>query len=264
MRPTLVATDLDGTFLGAGSEPHPGNIAAAKELVDSGITLVIATGRPRRWLQQIDGLREMNPLVIASNGASVGHLTATEPDFIHPIPPAAIASFAAALPAELEPSFAVEYAVEWGRDPRYPSVVRDDEAMHVEDLQRLVERGDIIKIMARTEHLNTDEWAPITLEAAGSALTCTFSWFDPFGTVEISAAGVSKGSALAEVLATLGVDPADCAAFGDMPNDLEMLRLVGSPFVMAGSHKSMFEHGFTTIGHHHEGAVGKQFRTYLS
>ncbi|RMB60002.1 HAD hydrolase family protein [Tessaracoccus antarcticus] len=263
MRPTLVATDLDGTFLGAGSVAHPGNIAAARDIVEAGITLVIATGRPRRWLQQIDGLRELNPLVIASNGASVGPLCASEPDRIHPIPPSAITSFAAALPPELEPTFAVEYAVDWGREERYPSFAHDDEAAHIEDLAALVTRGEIIKVLARTEHLNTDDWAPITMDAAGSDLTCTFSWFDPHGTVELSATGVSKGTALSEILATLGIDPADCAAFGDMPNDLEMLQLVGAPFVMAGSHKSMFDHGFTTIGNHHEGAVGAQMRTYL-
>ncbi len=263
MRPALVATDLDGTFLGAGSVAHPDNMDAAKQIVEAGITLVIATGRPRRWLQQIDELRALNPLVIASNGASVGALCADEPDIIHPLPPAAIEAFARALPAELEPSFAVEYAVEWGREDRYPAAPVNDEARHVEDLPQLLQRGDIIKVLARTEHLNTDEWAPITGEAAGSELTCTFSWFDPHGTVEISATGVSKGTALAEVLASLGIDPADVAAFGDMPNDLEMLHLVGAPFVMAGSHRSMFEHGFTTIGHHHEGAVGEQLRTYL-
>ena len=263
MKPALVATDLDGTFLGAGSVAHPGNIAAARDIAKAGITLVIATGRPRRWLQQIDDLRDLNPLIIASNGASVGPLCASEPDLIHPIPPDAIRAFAAALPAELEPTFAVEYAVEWGRESRYPTAQRIDEARHIEDLSLLLQRGDIIKLLARTEHLNTDDWAPVTLKAAGADLTCTFSWFDPHGTVEISAAGVSKGRALAEILTDLGIDPSDCVAFGDMPNDLEMLRLVGAPFVMAGSHKSMFEHGFTAIGHHHEGAVGAQLRTYL-
>ena len=263
MRPALVATDLDGTFLGAGSEAHPENMAAAKAIVEAGITLVIATGRPRRWLQQIDDLRELNPLVIASNGASVGPLCSAWPDIIHPIDPAMILDFAATLPAQLEPTFAVEYSVEWGRENRYPDAPRDDKALYVEELPQLLGRGDIIKVLARTEHLNTDEWAPIALEAAGEGLTCTFSWFDHQGTVEVSATGVSKGTALSEILSTLGIDPADCAAFGDMPNDLEMLRLVGAPHVMAGSHKSMFEHGFATIGHHHEGAVGEMMRSYL-
>ena len=263
MKPALVATDLDGTFLGADSVAHPGNMSAARRIAEAGITLVIATGRPRRWLQQIDELRDLDPLVIASNGASVGPLCAAEPDIIHHIPPASIAAFAARLPADLEPSFAVEYAVDWGREPRYPAVSHDDQAAHVEDLASLLQRGDVIKLLARTEHLDTDGWAPIARDAAGSDLTCTFSWFDRHGTVEVSATGVSKGAALSEILATLGIDPADVAAFGDMPNDLEMLRLVGAPFVMAGSHKSMFEHGFTAIGHHHEGAVGEQLLTYL-
>lgn len=263
MKPSLVATDLDGTFLGANSVAHPGNMAAAKDIVAAGIKLVIATGRPRRWLQQIDELLELNPLVIASNGASVGPLRAEEPDFVHPMSAASIEAFAAALPAELEPTFAVEYAIEWGREMGYPTAPRNDEAVHVEDLSDLIRRGDVIKVLARTTHLDTNEWAPIALEAAGTDLTCTFSWFDPHGTVEVSAMGVSKGTALHEVITALGISPNDCAAFGDMPNDLEMLRLVGSPFVMAGSHASMFQHGFTAIGHHEEGAVGEQLRTYL-
>lgn len=263
MKPALVATDLDGTFLGADSEPHPGNIAAARDIVAAGITLVIATGRPRRWLQQIDDLRELNPLVIASNGASVGFLCADEPDLVHPMPAESIKAFAAALPAELEPSFAVEYAIDWGREERYPATPPHDPAAHVEPLAELLRRGDVIKLLARTEHLNTDDWAPIAIEAAGAGLTCTFSWFDENGTVEVSATGVSKGSTLSEVLVSLQIDPSSVAAFGDMPNDLEMLRLVGAPFVMAGSHASMFAHGFTTIGHHHEGAVGDQLRSYL-
>lgn len=263
MKPALVATDLDGTFLGADGRAHPGNIAAAHQIVAAGIPFIIATGRPRRWLKEIDELRELNPLVIASNGASVGLLCDEEPQLIHPIPREAIAAFAAAIPVELEPTFSVEYAVEWGRERNYPAVARDDDALYIEDLDELMHRGDIIKLMARTEHLNTDEWAPIALHAASDQLTCTFSWFDEHGTVEVSASGVSKGTTLKEVLDSMGIDPADCAAFGDMPNDLAMLHLVGSPFVMAGSHNSMLEHGFTTIGHHYDGAVGDQLRSYL-
>lgn len=45
--------------------------------------------------------------------------------------------------------------------------------------------------------------------------------------VEICAAGVSKASALAYLCNKLDVDPINLIAFGDMPNDIEMLKFAG-------------------------------------
>jgi hypothetical protein len=54
--------------------------------------------------------------------------------------------------------------------------------------------------------------------------------------LEISALGVSKASALARLSAHLGVAAVDVAAFGDMPNDVEMLRWAGLSYAMSGGH----------------------------
>lgn len=263
MRPRLVATDLDGTFLGLGGLAHPENLAAARAIHEAGIELVIATGRPRRWLEMLDPIKDLDPIVIASNGGSIGRLQHEEPDVIHPIPRGTIERFAADLPADLETAFAVEYALEWGHEPAYPAATEGGPG-HVAPLAELLDAGPVIKLLAHTRLACTEDLAVVALEAAGEGLTCTFSWSADHGTVEISAPGVSKGAALAEIIAELGLAPEECAAFGDMPNDLEMLRLVGQPHVMAGSHPTMLEHGFPVIGHHHEGAVGQQLRSYLS
>ncbi len=259
MKPALVATDLDGTFLGAGGRAHRGNLRAARELARAGVELVIATGRPRRWLDQLAPLEDVDPIVIASNGASIGRLATLEPERLHPIDPALVEEFAEGLPRHLDVSFAVEFPLEWGREPDYPAPHLSHDGV-VASLGELLDAGPVIKLLAHTRLADTEALAEVALEAAGEGMTCTFSWSDRFGTVELSAPGVSKGTALAEVISSLGLDPADCVAFGDMPNDLEMLRLVGQPFIMAGSHPSMFDHGFTVIGHHHEGAVGEVLR----
>ena len=49
---------------------------------------------------------------------------------------------------------------------------------------------------------------------------------------EVSAAGVTKGSALVETVRTLGIDVADSIAIGDNNNDLEMLRTAGVGIAM--------------------------------
>lgn len=262
MKPALVATDLDGTFLGEGGLPHPGNLEAARQVHEAGIELVIATGRPRRNLAALDELRDINPILIASNGASIGRLASPRPEIIHPIAPDVIHRLAGELPADLEMTYGVEFEDDWGVAPDFPHIPDRDPI--IGSLEELVAREPIIKVIAHTRRANTEQLAEVATVAAGDDLTVTFSWSADHGTVEISAAGVSKGTALSEVIADLGITAAECAAFGDMPNDLEMLRLVGGPHVMAGSHPTMFEHGFTVIGHHHEGAVGDLWRTYLA
>ncbi len=255
MRPRLVATDLDGTFLGADSAAHPDNLEAARQLIDAGIEFVVATGRPRRWLGQLQPLLELNPLVISSNGAAIGRLAADRPDVVHPIPPSEVGRLADELPANLGAVFGVEFPREWGHEADFPA--RDTGAV-VAPLADLLESGPVLKLMIHTRETDTEELAAVVARVAGDKMVCTFSWTAEHGTVELSAAGVTKGAALAEVIAARGLDPAECAAFGDMPNDLEMLHLVGWPFVMAGAHPSLLGHGFTVIGHHADGAVGRQ------
>ena len=76
------------------------------------------------------------------------------------------------------------------------------------------------------------------------------------GLVELAPIGVSKGAALSATAEQLGVDLGEAAAFGDMPNDLSMLRLVGHPFVVSNAHRRVLQEGFPVIGHHDTSAVG--------
>jgi hydroxymethylpyrimidine pyrophosphatase-like HAD family hydrolase len=54
--------------------------------------------------------------------------------------------------------------------------------------------------------------------------------------LEISALGVSKASALARLAARRGVPAEAVVAFGDMPNDVPMLRWAGRGYAMTGGH----------------------------
>ncbi len=52
---------------------------------------------------------------------------------------------------------------------------------------------------------------------------------------EIGLTGVTKGSAILEVLALLGLDPADAIGIGDSWNDVEMFEVVGTPVAMGNA-----------------------------
>lgn len=263
MHLALVCTDLDGTFLGEGGHPHPGNMAAARELHRRGVHFVVATGRPWRWLHPLEDLIDIDPIVITSNGAVTGRLSREEPDVVHPLDHDAMVSFVDALPDELRPLFAVEYPLGWGREHDYPPGDIRAEGGAIAPVAELLAGGDVVKLLVHTRHATTEQLAEAALAAAGDRLTCTFSWSDEHGTVEVSGQGVSKGSALRDVLNQLGVDPSHCAAFGDMPNDLEMLKLVGRPFLVEHHHPSLDQYGFPVIGHHADGAVGTRISELL-
>ena len=63
--------------------------------------------------------------------------------------------------------------------------------------------------------------------------TATYSWEG--GLVEVSAPGVSKRSALEWIAEDIGVDASEVVAFGDMPNDVEMLRWAGLGVAMGNA-----------------------------
>ena len=73
--PRLIATDLDGTFLRPDGTVSSTNLAAVQAASERGVVFVVATGRPVRWLDVLDGLVGTHSKVIVSNGAAVFDLT---------------------------------------------------------------------------------------------------------------------------------------------------------------------------------------------
>ena len=59
--------------------------------------------------------------------------------------------------------------------------------------------------------------------------------------MEVAAAGISKRSALEWIAAQIGVDAAQTIAFGDMPNDTEMLTWAGHGVAMGNAEESLKE-----------------------
>ena len=54
--------------------------------------------------------------------------------------------------------------------------------------------------------------------------------------LELSALGVTKGTTLANLAARWGIQQHEVVAFGDMPNDVEMLRWAGRGYAVGNAH----------------------------
>ncbi|WP_420175139.1 HAD family hydrolase [Luteococcus sp. OSA5] len=263
MLPSLVATDLDGTFLSTNGHPSQRNVRAVLHAAERAVPVVVATGRPARWLQCLDPVRPAHPWVLASNGAVVYDLAEDRIVHSYPVPADECLDVALAMRRRCEDiHFGVEYGIGWGREPGCP--LRGDrvEADLVGPLELLVTRPFVKLLVSSTVH-SSDELAEMLLELCTDRLTCTWSIGGPIGLLEVSALGVTKAHTLQLVAEELGVPLADAVAFGDMPNDLAMLHAVGHGYAMADAHPLLVQAGFRRAPGHDESGVGQVLEELL-
>ena len=146
----------------------------------------------------------------------------------HPLPTDAALEVVARIRKALrQPTFAVETVDGFVHDPAYRprwDAGLGDRARAIED----VLAGDVpaLKLLVRDESSDGDSMlADLGSALDGLAVPTHSNEHDCL--VEVSALGVDKGSTLAQVAADLGVDAGAAVAFGDMPNDIPMLRWAG-------------------------------------
>ncbi|MGW2020608.1 HAD hydrolase family protein [Streptomyces decoyicus] len=92
----------------------------------------------------------------------------------------------------------------------------------------------VIKLLAHHPELDPDAFLQLARTAAGDLASFTRS--SPTALLEISGPGVSKAGTLARCCAERGISPDEVVAFGDMPNDIEMLSWAGTSYAMANAH----------------------------
>ena len=254
--PSLIATDLDGTLLDSTGHIPPLNVEALRRAHEMGIPILVSTGRPLRWLTVIDELRPFEPHVICSNGAVRLDLASGLVEERHVLPVAVAKAVVADLRAAHPPvHFGVEYGETWGHEPGFP--LREDGivAEHIAPIDELLDL-QAVKLLVVCESTDTETLARLLLPVVGGRLEATWSFMSRRGLLEICAPEVSKAASLLALCDELGVDPVDAVAFGDMPNDVSMLRAVGHPYLMTNGHPSLRELGFGIAGANDDPGVG--------
>jgi hydroxymethylpyrimidine pyrophosphatase-like HAD family hydrolase len=277
----LVATDLDGTLL-----RHDGIVSqrtrdVLRAIEASGRTLVFVTGRPPRWMPMVVEATGHAGVAICANGAVLFDLHADRilevtPLYRSPALEAAerlrqlLPGVAFATERVLPPDASSgDLRVEFAREPEYRAKWPTPAGVTVAPLDELIGDAGVIKILARVPRADDPEPGPLVepprigsaggtevdalLAAAhlaiGDLVTVTHS--NPSDTLlEISAPGVSKASALAQLAAERGISAEQAVAFGDQPNDLPMLRWAGMSYAVANAHPDVL-----AAVHHHAPSV---------
>lgn len=252
----LIATDLDGTFVDPLGEVSELNRRALALAAREGVPVVVATGRPSRWLQVLDDLPGVHPEVVVSNGAGVFDLR----EHRHTVTHSLDADLALEVAHDLRAAIpGTVFAFEWGQHFGCEPQLQQEKGpwLTVGELPDLARRDEpVLKLCAFHAELDSDALALQGADVVGDRLTLTHSHLGEYGLLEISAPGVTKASGLAGLCRDLGVDAADVAAFGDMPNDLQMLAWSGHPYAIEAGHPLLLEAGFGTAGGPQPEAVG--------
>ena len=229
----LVASDLDGTLLRPDetvSERTRRAVAAAR---DAGITVVLVSGRPPRnigWLAERVGV---GGIAICANGAVIWDLDRGTMLDYSPM----AADLAARLVHDLREAipgalFAVELEREFGREAGWSDGMRPApaEALEADALELIT--GPVTKLLVRHPTLPFEEVAERARRAIGEDAVATWAGLR---LVEISAAGVTKASALERLCRRLGIAASEVVAVGDMDNDLPMLAWAGTGVAVANA-----------------------------
>jgi HAD superfamily hydrolase (TIGR01484 family) len=243
--PRLVATDVDGTLLGPDEHVPAGAAAVIGRLVAAGVGFVLVTGRPPRWIAPVVAELPVARLAVCANGGVLYDAAEDRVLWSRSFDAATLAELAERIAAAMpdcglavervgeQASGSTPFVAEPGYLHAWPST---EHAVH-ERTELLAEPA--VKLLVRNAGLSSDAMVAALTPVVGELADLTFS--HPRGLVEMSPPGVTKATGLAEVADRLGVTAADVVAFGDMPNDLEMLRWAGLGVAMGNAHPALLD-----------------------
>jgi Cof subfamily protein (haloacid dehalogenase superfamily) len=223
-RPRLIASDMDGTLLRWDDTVSEATVDELERWRADGVPVVLATGRPPRWMRRIRDVLGYGTAVCC-NGAVLLDLERFEIIGEEPLRPDVLESVTVELRRRQPDTwFAVEYGLEFRHEPIYkPRWDVDAPGVAEATLEEMV-AAPVAKLLARHEELTPEEFVAVVEDVIADRATVTHSSSDALA--EISAVGVTKASGLAKVAARHGVGPEDVVVFGDMPNDIAAFEWV--------------------------------------
>ncbi|WP_432186220.1 Cof-type HAD-IIB family hydrolase [Streptomyces sp. Tue6028] len=242
--PRLIATDLDGTLLRDDKSVSERTIAALAAAEQAGIEVFFVTGRPARWMDVVSDHVHGHGLAICGNGAAVvdlhggpgAHRFVKIRELAPGIALDVIRLLRSAAPGTV---YTVERTYGLHLEPAYPSLHMEPPEI-VAPAEKLLAADaldadqPVLKVLAYHPDMDPDAFLAVARTAIGERANVTRS--SPSALLEISGPGVSKASTLALCCAERGISPEEVVAFGDMPNDVEMLTWAGRSYAMGNAH----------------------------
>jgi Cof subfamily protein (haloacid dehalogenase superfamily) len=263
----LIGIDVDGTLLDSQGRLPPANRDAIQAAVDAGIHVALVTGRSYPFARPVaDPLPDTLSLIVSSgaveramDGSTLarrlldrevarGVLAATQPY-----------RDAAALIFDRDARGQVVFeTMDWSHPGRKAYWRRNrsliEQAVPLE--AALVDDPIEVMFNGRVEPMRVLAQA-LRDAATDYAVSITEYPHRDFSLIDITAAGATKGRALAWRAAQLGLTRENVMAIGDNYNDVEMLEFAGTPVLMANAHSDLKTRGWHVTGHQDEAGLAQ-------
>lgn len=251
-----VFIDMDGTLLTRSNEISQRNIEAIRSLINQGIKVFLATGRQYEITSPYHGALGLQTPMICLNGAAIhdgrtGKAIQTKPvlldeERLHYLTGSHPCNVLIHTPVGLYCKRTNAEIDEWTREGRIPPC-------YVGDLRK-ADYQHVLKYSIRTgvpsPHLSK------LFEKEANVI----DWDDGF---EMVAEGVSKWSAIKSLLRAYGIQQSEVVAFGDGPNDMEMLRHAGTGVAMANAAPIVKEKADFVTNHHMNDGLAEFIERHL-
>ncbi|XCP86918.1 HAD family hydrolase [Roseburia hominis] len=273
MKYKCIVSDLDMTLLGTGSALSQKTKEVLGKLMEKGIVVVPASGRPfgafPKEILDMEGIQ----YGITSNGASIYDLKTGKALYA-----SKLSAGTAGQVMELLSGYELTYEgyidgkaytsqayfddpVRYGAFPAVVEYIRSTREP-VEDIRRFLlenrEQLDCIDVIVRQE-IKQEVYKRIQEEISGIYLTTSASHL-----IEISGAESGKHSGMQRLAKMLGFELSEIVAFGDGDNDSEMLREAGLGVAVANATAKCREAADLVTDYNHLDGVPKALVSIFS
>jgi Cof subfamily protein (haloacid dehalogenase superfamily) len=256
MNVRAIFIDMDGTLLKTSNIISHRNMEAIYRLMNQGVKVFLATGRHYEVTAPYHKEIGLRTPMICLNGAAI-HGAETGK---------AIQMKTVQLNEERFHDLTAEkpfnvmihtanglYCKETNEEIDYWTKVGQIPPRYIGDL-RQVNYQDVLKYSVRTGAPSPELSALFSKEAE------VVNWDDGF---ELLAPHVSKWSAIKSLLRAYRISPNEVAAIGDGPNDIEMLRHVGTGVAMGNASEEVKAAANFVTGHHENDGLAEFIERYL-
>lgn len=264
--PTLIASDVDGTLIDDENRVSPRTLSVLAAARAAGVEFVLATGRPPRWIAEITdqfaGTEAFVRYAVCANGAIIYDAEHDRVLWSANLEPDALVKLGEIAYQQIPGcGIAAERAGRSAHDAATAPFVASAGYEHAWLNPDHVEVGDdevfgdpAVKLLVRKPGMASDEMARRLQPVVGDLAQVTFSTDN--GLIELSVPGTHKASGLARLADLAGLSTDAVIAFGDMPNDAEMLTWAGHGVAMGHGHPAALDAADeVTVGNNDDGVA---------
>jgi Cof subfamily protein (haloacid dehalogenase superfamily) len=213
-----------------------------ERVLETGRHVVVATGRPPRFVGLLVGDLGVADLAICCNGALVYDMRQRTIVEHSPCSPATAHSIISELRRQApEACFAFERGLHFACEPEWLALAPPGRKYEPQTVFAKAEElctEPVTKLLVRHPSWPFETLLACVQGIAGDVATVTHAGSS---LIEISAAGVHKGQALEALCGRLKIERSEVVAFGDMPNDLAMLTWAGHAIAVGNAHQAVRE-----------------------